>query len=78
MLGHDAFSIHGYTLHGFRASFSTWAEEQDDGRMYPQAVIKSALSHGKGDAVTAAYLRSTHFEARRKLMQHWSEFAAGR
>jgi integrase len=78
MLGHDAFSIQGATLHGFRASFSTWAEEQDDGRMYPQAIIKSALSHGKGDAVTAAYLRSTHFEARRKLMQHWSEFAAGR
>jgi len=76
MLGHDALSMreHGATLHGFRSTLSTWAEEQDDGRAYPRAVIKAVLAHGKGDAVTAAYLRSELFEARRKLMEHWSGF----
>jgi integrase len=79
MLGHDALSMkeHGATLHGFRSTLASWAEEQDDGRAYPQPVIKSALAHGKGDAVTAAYLRSDHFEARRKLMDAWSAFATG-
>ncbi len=79
MLGHDALSMkeHGATLHGFRSTLASWAEEQDDGRAYPQPVIKSVLAHGKGDAVTTAYLRSNHFEARRKLMQAWSAFAMG-
>jgi integrase len=67
----------GFTLHGFRATFATWAEAQDDGRAYPQAVITAALAHGKGDKVTAAYLRSDHFEARNRLMGAWSVFATG-
>jgi integrase len=73
MIGHDALSMHerGVTLHGFRSTLSTWAEEQDDGRAHPRAVIKAALKHGKGDVVTAAYLRSGLFEARRKLMERW-------
>jgi integrase len=79
MLGHDALSMceHGVTLHGFRSTLATWAEEQDDGRAYPRAVSKAMLAHGKGDAVTAAYLRSALFEARRKLMEHWSRFTMG-
>jgi integrase len=70
MRGHDALTMseHGVTLHGFRSTLSTWAEEQDDGRAYPRAVIKAVLAHGKGDAVTAAYLRPDLFKARRKLM----------
>jgi len=73
----------GFTLHGFRSSFGTWAEEQDDGRTYPMRVIKAALAHGKqnaeddANAVTARYLRSDQFQARRKLMEHWSQFATG-
>jgi integrase len=80
MLGHDTLPIreHGATLHGFRSTLSTWAEEQDDGRAYPRAVIKAVLAHGKGDAVTAVYLRSELFEARRKLMEHRSRFATNR
>ena len=76
MLGHDALSMqeHGATVHGFRSTLASWAEEQDDGKAYPQPVIKSTLAHGKGDAVTAAYLRSDHFGARRKLMEAWSAF----
>ena len=79
ILGHEALSMqqHGVTLHGFRSTLSTWAEEQDDSRAYPLGVIKAVLAHGKGDAVTAAYLRSDLFNARRKLMDAWSAFAMG-
>jgi integrase len=76
VMGHEALKMKdfGYTLHGFRSSFGTWAEEQDDGRMYPARVIDAALAHGKENAVTAAYLRSDLFQARRKLMEHWTRF----
>jgi integrase len=77
-----------FTLHGFRTSFATWAEEQDDGRMYPPSVIEAALAHAKGkdksqgnekgNATTQAYLRSDFFQARRKLMEAWNEFATGK
>ena len=65
----------GYTLHGFRSSFSTWAEAQDDGRRFAPTVIEAALAHAKGNAVTQAYLRSDLFEARRKLMEEWAAYA---
>jgi integrase len=71
----------GYTLHGFRTSFATWAEEQDSGRRFPARVIDAALAHAKKDAkgerneVTAAYQRSKLFEARRELMDAWANYA---
>lgn len=37
-----------FTLHGFRTSFATWAEEQDNGRKYPPKVIDAALAHVNG------------------------------
>jgi len=85
VMGHEALKMKdfGFTLHGFRSSFGTWAEEQDDGRTYPMRVIKAALAHGKqnaeddANAVIARYLRSDQFQARRKLMEHWSQFATG-
>jgi integrase len=68
----------GYTLHGFRSSFSTWAEAQDNGRRLAPTVIEAALAHAKGNAVTQAYLRSDLFEARRDLMEAWAAFATSR
>jgi len=65
----------GYTLHGFRSSFSTWAEAQDNGRRFAPTVIEAALAHAKGNAVTQAYLRSDLFEARRDLMDTWAAYA---
>jgi len=65
----------GYTLHGFRSSFSTWAEAQDNGRRFAPTVIEAALAHAKGNAVTQAYLRSDLFEARRDLMDAWAAYA---
>ncbi len=66
MLGHKALDKEWlqepYTLHGFRTSFSIWAEGQDDGRAFAPAVIPT--SHAKENAVEAAYRRSDLFEAR--------------
>jgi len=28
-----------FTLHGFRTSLTTWAQEQDNGRLYPMPII---------------------------------------
>jgi integrase len=61
----------GLTVHGFRASFGTWAEDAG----YQPNVIDGALAHKKGDATTRAYLRSTLLPARRKLMTEWAAFA---
>jgi integrase len=61
----------GLTTHGFRASFSTWAEDAG----HKPNVIEAALAHAKGDATTRAYLRSSLLPARRKLMTEWAAFA---
>jgi integrase len=76
-LGHEAIPLqqYGITLHGFRASFASWAEEQDDGRAFPHAIIEAALGHAKGDATTQAYFRNKMFDARRALAEAWSKFA---
>jgi integrase len=68
---------HGYTLHGFRTTFATWAQAQDDGRAYPNAVIDAALAHKLEDKVAAAYLRHNHFAARVALMAAWASFVMG-
>jgi integrase len=61
------------TVHGFRASFRTWAAESTS---YPREVIEAALAHTTGNAVEQAYQRSKLLEKRRPLMQHWSAFIA--
>jgi integrase len=59
------------TAHGFRASFSTWAEEHT---AFPRPVVEAALAHAKGDAVEAAYNRSDLLDKRRKLMTAWANY----
>jgi integrase len=66
------------TVHGFRATMATWAQEQrrDDGsRLFDQETIDGALAHFVG-GVTGAYQRSQHLEARRKLASAWGAFAS--
>jgi integrase len=63
------------TVHGFRASFRTWCEEQTN---YPRSVTEAALAHVNADKVEAAYQRSDLFERRRELMQAWADFCTGR
>ncbi|MCY4507673.1 MAG: site-specific integrase, partial [Acidobacteria bacterium] len=59
------------TVHGFRASFRTWALEQTDA---PWAVAEAALSHTLGDSTTMAYIRGDAYDQRRELMQRWADF----
>jgi integrase len=60
------------TVHGFRASFATWAAEHG----YPQEHREAALAHATGDATERAYQRSTMIAARRPMMEAWTAFAA--
>jgi integrase len=60
------------TVHGFRSTFATWAEDSG----HKPNVIEASLAHAKGDATTKAYLRSELLPARRKLMDAWATFAA--
>jgi integrase len=63
------------SVHGFRATFKTWAGEDTP---TPIEVIESSLAHGViSNKVEAAYRRADFFEKRRRLMELWSEFAGG-
>ena len=59
------------TVHGFRSTFATWAEECTD---YPDGVREAALAHKYKSETTAAYQRGQKLEKRRALMKDWAEF----
>ena len=59
------------TVHGFRASFRTWALEQTD---TPWAVAEAALAHSLGDSTQQAYIRGDAYTKRRKLMGQWAAY----
>jgi integrase len=59
------------TVHGFRSTFRTWADEQTS---YPHHVVEQALAHTIGTKVERAYRRGDLFEKRRRLMDAWAEF----
>jgi len=59
------------TIHGFRATFKTWASERTN---FPSHVVELALAHTIGNAVERAYRRGDLFEKRRKLMEAWARY----
>jgi integrase len=59
------------TVHGFRASFRTMADEQ---LRAPAHLIEHQLAHAVKDANGRAYNRTTHLEDRVALMQGWSDY----
>jgi integrase len=63
----------GYTVtvHGFRATFKTWASEMT---AYPNHVVEQALAHTISNAVEAAYQRGDLIQKRRRLMEDWAKF----
>lgn len=61
------------TVHGLRSSFRDWAAETGVDR----TVAEAALAHKVG-GVEGAYFRSDLFERRRRVMQDWSAYLAGR
>jgi integrase len=63
------------TVHGFRSTFATWAEECSD---YPDGVREAALAHKYKSETTAAYQRGQKLEKRRALMKDWADFPRAR
>lgn len=61
------------TAHGFRALFSTVANECN----WSPDVIERQLAHIEGNKVRAAYHRSAYLEDRAKLMQWWADYLDG-
>jgi integrase len=62
------------TVHGFRSTFATWAEECTD---YPDGVREAALAHKYKSETTAAYQRGQKLEKRRASMKDWTDFVLG-
>jgi len=63
------------TVHGFRATFATWAEECTD---YPDGVREAALAHKYKNETMAAYQRGEKLEKRRALMKDWADHISGK
>ena len=62
------------TAHGFRALFSTVANECG----WNPDVIERQLAHKEQNEVRAAYHRSTYMKERERLMQWWADYLDGR
>ena len=62
------------TAHGFRALFSTVANECG----WNPDVIERQLAHKEQNEIRAAYHRSTYMKDRERLMQWWSDYLDGR
>jgi integrase len=60
------------TVHGFRATFRSWAADQ----RVPHEIAEMALGHAIPAAVVRAYQRSDLFEQRRQLMAAWARYCA--
>jgi integrase len=65
--------LHELTVHGFRATFKTWASERTS---FQNEIVEAALAHVIGGKVEQAYRRGDMFEKRRRLMQQWATFSA--
>ena len=61
----------GYTVHGMRATFMTWAGDISEHTM---DLADMALSHKVKGKVRQAYMRGDMFERRRVLMQQWADY----
>jgi integrase len=63
------------TIHGFRSSFRDWSAECTS---FPNEVAEKALAHSISSAIEAAYRRGDLLEKRRKLMEAWAAYCAGK
>jgi integrase len=64
--------FHGrHTAHGFRATFSTWANES---KIFHADAIERQLAHIEQNRIRGAYNRAEFIEERTLLMQAWADF----
>ena len=60
----------GFAVHGFRATFRTWAQEATN---FPSELAEHCLAHIEGSASELAYKRGDAIEKRRQVMDAWAE-----
>ena len=68
-MGYD--SDNKIVTHGFRAMFSTVANEKSGFRT---EVIETQLAHSVGTEVSRAYNRALYLQERKELMKWWSDY----
>lgn len=61
-------------VHGFRASFSTLANERKEEFETEAEIIEKSLAHKERNDVKAVYDRGNRPDQRRELMQRWADF----
>jgi integrase len=62
-----------YTIHGFRASFSSWCYDE---KHYPEELVEKCLAH-QSSKVISAYRRTDALERRREIMEKWADYCGG-
>ena len=72
MLSYVSRKTDGYTVHGFRGSFSTWANAKKGGNAQP-AIVERCLAHASADKVAAAYNRHDYDDEAAELWQKWAD-----
>jgi integrase len=60
------------TVHGFRTTFRTWAQEETD---FEEEIVEHCLHHITGDDAEKAYKRGEALRRRRIVMQAFADFA---
>jgi integrase len=60
------------TVHGFRTTFRTWAQEETD---FEEEIVEHCLHHITGDDAEKAYKRGEALRKRRLVMQGFANFA---
>jgi integrase len=63
-----------FVAHGFRSTFSTWANETTN---YPHLLVEVALAHRVSTEAARSYARTDWLERRRRLMTDWAAYAYG-
>ena len=64
----------GVTIHGFRATFRTWAAEKC--LDIPREIAEAVLAHTVG-GVEGAYQRGNYFNTQRELMERYAAYCRG-
>jgi integrase len=59
-----------YTIHGFRASFSSWCYDKME---FPEELVAKCLAH-QSTKVIGAYRRTDALERRRGIMEAWASY----
>ncbi|MFC3613758.1 tyrosine-type recombinase/integrase [Lutimaribacter marinistellae] len=65
------YSGEDMTAHGFRATFSTLANESG---LWSADAIERALAHVERNEIRKAYARSTHWDERVRIASWWGEY----